>query len=348
MPSLNPLSRRPKSLKLVWQARVSDHVIALAWSPDRAHLAAAEVSGQICLFEAKTGALVKAWPGHGFGTTSVSWHPTKGTLLASSGQDGNVAIWDVSSSDTNPTQTLPAGSPWVTKTEWSPDGQYLSAAAGKHIRLWDASGKLVREYPEHVSTVSDIQWKPKSQLFASSCYSRLQVWTPEDDEPRQTFEWKGSILRLDWSPDGRYISTGDQDSTVHFWIIKTGKDLMMSGYANKVQELSWDCTSRYLATGGGEVPCVWDCSGKGPAGTTPYQLEAHEEKVTALAYQHRGKYLASGGLDGLVALWQPEYRQTPLAKFQTKSSISQLAWSHADTSLAVGTDSGEVFLLRAI
>ncbi len=348
MPNLNPLSRRPKSLKLVWRAPVSDHVIALEWSPDRSFLAAAEVSGQICLFDAKEGALVKAWPGHSFGTTSVSWHPTSPSLLASSGQDGKVAIWDASSSETEPTRTFTAGASWVTKTQWSPDGRYLIAAAGKLLRLWDASGKLVREYSEHLSTVSDIQWKPKSQEFASSCYSRLQVWTPDKDEPQQTFEWKGSILRLAWSPDGNYIATGDQDSTVHFWIIKTGNDLMMSGYPNKVQELSWDCTSRYLATGGGEVPCVWDCSGKGPAGTTPKQLEAHQDKVTVVTYQNHGKYLASGGLDGLVALWQPESRQALLAKVQTQSPISQLCWSGTDSLLAVGTDSGEVLVLRPV
>lgn len=346
MPKLNPLSRRPKSLKLAWQALVSDHVIALEWSPDRSLLAAAAVSGQICLFHAKDGGLVKAWQGHGFGVTSVSWHPTNPSLLASSGQDGKVAIWDTSTRETEPIRTFTAGTSWVTKTQWSPDGQYLAAAAGKLLRIWDASGKLVREYPEHLSTVSDIQWGPKNLDIASSCYSRLQVWTPDSDKPKQSFEWKGSILKLVWSPDGSYIATGDQDSTVHFWIIKTGDDLMMSGFAYKVRELSWDNTSRFLATGGGEVPCVWDCAGKGPAGTTPKQLQAHEDKVTVLTYQNRGKYLASGGFDGLVALWQPQSRQTPVANLHTQSAISQLCWNGDDSLLAAGTDSGQVLVIR--
>jgi len=91
------------------------------------------------------------------------------------------------------------------------------------------------------------------------------------------------MLALAWSPNGQYLATGDQDSTVHFWMVKTGEDLMMSGYPTKVKELSWDSSSRYLATGGGTMPCVWDCSGEGPANTMPQQFEAHTERVTVLA-----------------------------------------------------------------
>ena len=62
-----------------------------------------------------------------------------------------------------------------------------------------------------------------------------------------------------WSPDGKVLAHGNQDATVHFWYAQTGTDLQMSGYPTKVRELGWDFTSRYLATGGGRMPCVWDC-----------------------------------------------------------------------------------------
>jgi WD40 repeat protein len=90
-------------------------------------------------------------------------------------------------------------------------------------------------------------------------------------------------------------ATGDEDSTVQFWIVKSSVDLMMSGYATNVRELSWDATGCYLATGGGTMPCVWDVSGKGPAGTKPMQFDAHQGNVTALAFQPAGPLLASGG-----------------------------------------------------
>jgi WD40 repeat protein len=111
-----------------------------------------------------------------------------------------------------------------------------------------------------------------------------------------------------------------------------------------VRELAWDATSRYLATGGGPTPCVWDFSGKGPAGSTPAQLEAHKENVTCLSYQHQGALLASGGEDGLVALWQPNKQQGAVALAKHDSAISQLVWSADDQRLAVGTADGNVLV----
>ena len=44
-----------------------------------------------------------------------------------------------------------------------------------------------------------------------------------------------SSLALAWSPDSKYIVTGEQDSTVHFWNRKSGEDAQMS--FSKVLEL---------------------------------------------------------------------------------------------------------------
>ena len=87
-----------------------------------------------------------------------------------------------------------------------------------------------------------------------------------------------------------------------FWYAESGRELHMSGYPSKVRELSWDFTGRFLATGGGDVICVWDCGGsKGPEGTTPKMLEGHGATVSAVAWQRRGFLLASGdGCDGIV------------------------------------------------
>ena len=118
----------------------------------------------------------------------------------------------------------------------------------------------------------------------------------------------------------------------------------MAGYPTKVRELAWDATSRYLATGGGPTACVWDFAGKGPAGSIPIQLEAHEDNITCLSYQHQGALLASGGEEGLVALWNPSKQQGALALAKQTSPVSQLAWSADDQRLAVGTAAGGVLL----
>lgn len=101
---------------------------------------------------------------------------------------------------------------------------------------------------------------------------------------------------------------------------------------------------RFLATGGGSVVTVWDCSGKGPENTTPLQLQAHDESATVnvLTFQRAGAMLASGGSDGKVFLWQPNQGKRLLAESALDSSITQAAWSGDDRRLAIGTEAGMV------
>ncbi len=334
----NTPTRRPKLLRR-WQASLDDHVIALAWSPDGQTLAAAAVSGPVTLFDGRTGRVRHALPGHGFGTAALAWHP-QGHLLASAGQDGKAIVWDRATGRLH--RALDGGAAWVERVAWHPAGTWLATAAVRTVRLWDAAGQFVREFGPHPSTVADIRWAPDGSALAAAAYGQLALWRPERTEPAGVFRWKGSILALAWSPDGKYIATGDQDCTVHFWTVATGQDLMMSGYPTKVRELAWDPTSRYLATGGGPAPCVWDVSGTGPEGTEPVQLEGHQDNVTALAFQHAGPLLASAGAEGLALVWHPEKSRRPLARATAPAALTQLAWSTEDQRLAVATAAGAV------
>ncbi len=316
----------------------------MTWSPNGTRLAAAAVNGPVTLLQAERGVVAAALPGHGFGTTAVAWS-ADGSHFASSGQDGKVRLWDLATGKER--LALEGGAPWVEHLAWSPKDNLLVSAAGRRLRLWDTQGQLLREYPSQPSTISAVQWRPDKLEFASAAYGRLAVWRPDGPEPVRAFEWKGSILTVAWSPDAQYIATGDQDSTVHFWITKTGNDLQMSGYQRKVRELAWDSTGRYLATGGGQVPCVWDCSGKGPAGTTPAQFAGHTKEVTALAFQPGSARFASAGADGQVLLWQLN-RKMPVAQGRLDAGVTQLAWSPDGKYLAAGSDRGQVTAFAAL
>jgi WD40 repeat protein len=304
-------------------------------------LAAASVEGPIALFDVKTGQARLNLAGHGFGTACLAWS-ADGQHLASGGQDGRVRQWNPATGQQ--THELAAGAAWVERVAWCPTANVLASAAGKKLRLWNVDGDMVREYADHPSTVADIQWKPNEAILASTAYGKLFLWAPEQRAAAREFAWQGSMLALAWSPNAEYIAAGAQDNSVHFWRMKTGEDLQMSGYPVKVRELSWDAQSRFLATGGGPTPCVWDCSGKGPAGTEPIQLDAHQANVTCLAFQHRGALLASGGEDGLVALWQPGKQLGAAALVKHAEPIALLVWSADDQHLAVGTASGRVLI----
>ena len=119
----------------------------------------------------------------------------------------------------------------------------------------------------------------------------------------------------------------------------------MSGYPTKVLPLTWNSTSRYLATGGCDTVIVWDCSGKGPQGTKPISLEKHKALISAVAFQNHGPLLASADESGLVAVWNHEKSKKALATINFDSGITQLVWAQNDQSIAVGDNLGNIISL---
>lgn len=338
---------RTARLGSLWQAESPGYVEALTWAPDGSLLAAASVEGPVTFYDGPTGGVAHRLDGHGFGTTDLSFSPD-GRTLATSGQDGAARLWDAR--EGSEIARLDGGAAWVPRVSYSPDGRYLATAAGRRIRLWKAARtcELLWESADHASTVTDLRWRSgSSKELVSSSYGGLTLWKPGSPEPARRFEWKGSTLTVAWSPNGRYIATGDQDSTVHFWIPATGQDLQMFGYPTKVRELAWNPTSRYLATGGGPLVTVWDCSGKGPEGTTPISLEAHEDFLADLAFQRKGPLLASCAEDGLVAVWEPGATESPVSVKALETPATRLAWSPDDRRLAAGGEDGRLAVYEA-
>lgn len=335
-------------LPSLWSTRLSDHIVALAWSPDGRYIAAAAVDGPLQVLDGATGARLLDAPGHHFGTLSLAWSADS-RYLASGGQDGNILLWDLAA-DPRP-GVLEGGVMWVEHLAWNPPGTRqapvplrLASAAGKTLRLWDSQGQLLREYAEHPSTISALQWQPQTQILTSTAYGRVAFFNPDNPVPQRELRWPGSILSLAWSPNGRFIAAGGQDATVHFWFTKTGDDLQMSGYPTKVRELSWSADSRWLATGGAAAVTIWDCV-RSPAGSKPLQLRGHDELLTQLAWQHRGVLLVSAGGDGRLLVWRPRQSSRALAGAKVQTAVTRIAWASDDTRLAVGTATGAVLIV---
>jgi len=326
-----------------WGARLSGHVVEAAWSGPGDAVAALSIEGELVVLERGSGAVRFSRSAHAAGGASVSWLPSQ-MLIATGGQDGRVTIWDAATGQVK--HTLEAGAPWVERVGWSPSGSMLAAAAGRRVRIWSTEGVLLREYPTHRATVTDMRWQPGRDRLCTTSYGGVTLLDPALPAPERQFSWQGSSLVARWSPDGKYIATGDQDSTVHFWMTKSGKDLMMSGYQCKVRELAWDHSSRYLATGGSDDVSVWDCSGSGPSGSKPIILPGHETRVSAVDFQRAGPRLASGGDEGRVVLWHPGSKRALVGATVLNAGVSVLSWAPDDRDLLAGCANGDLRLIR--
>lgn len=323
----------------IWQAELDEAAVSVGWAASGKWMAAASASGAIYLLEAATGRCVKRWNVHRVSATAVAWHPDR-ELLASAGQDGKAELWLPECH--TPERILNCGPSWVEHLAWSPSGEYLATACGRNLCLWSSKGELIQTFEEQPNTIAGIDWRADSEQLVSACYGRVAFWKPSKRSPDRVFEWKGSMLCVAWSPDARYLCHGNQDATVHLWIVATGKELQMSGYPLKVAQVSWERYSKYLATAGSPQITVWDCSGKGPAGRRPRTLAYHQLPIRALRYQQDGPLLASGCAEGRVAVWRPNKRNEPEKVAELASPITDLAWSPGMARLAAATEEGKV------
>lgn len=325
-----------------WTHRLEDYVACLRWSPDGTGIVVGDLSGTTRILDATSGLVVAELPTHTMGTLAVEWSPS-GELLATGGQDGTVRVLDRSGAIQGDHQL----GDWVTALQWRPSGDLLAAGAGRRLWFLDRAGRPQLSSEPVESTITDVVWSADGRRAGVACYGGVPWFEPEHGaKPVKHFRWKGSLLSLAVSPDGRWLTGGAQDQSVHVWRLWSADDLQMSGYPTKVEHLSWHHTSQFLAVGNlGEVT-IWDFGGRGPQGTRPVQLDGHERHITALAYGNRSDLLASGGADGRMNLWRCTSRETsPLEVLsEPGTEISQVAWAPDDDRLAVATADGQVRL----
>ena len=359
-----------------WAATLEDYVIDLGWSPDGTLLAAAAGTGPVTLFAAADGARRHQLPGHEEGTNCLAWQPGS-AVFATGGQDGAVKFWDAAAGQHTATAKL--GDAWVEHLGWRPEvgrvtrpaeaisegripnapvsgreaearrvrdnPPYLFAAAGKGLTALRADGSVVHTFKPAPKTISALAWQPAGGCVAVAYFGGVCLWDADDFIAQKEFPYANGIHALVWSPDSRWLVSGNQDPSVHLWIPAEDVELQMSGYEGKVKELTFDHTSRWLATGGGRECCVWDCAGAGPEGREPAMLP-HEAKVCAVAFQHTHGLLATASQDGVVQLWSPE-RKSPLrATVRMPAAATKLAWSPDDALLAIGSAQGAVYVLK--
>lgn len=334
--------------------RLDEAVVAMQFLQG-SRLAAITAAGGVWLAEGTT-ANGRRIGEHAEGGLTLAVQPG-GAVVASGGQDGRVQLWRAA--DGSLTATVEAGTNWVERLVWRPDGSRLAATAGRRVGVWTAVGELVGLSDEHASTVADIAWQPDGARIATAAYGGVAYLTAAAAGPTDHVALKGSSLVLGWQPQGRYLACGNQDARVLFVLVETGDTLQMWGFPAKVLALSWSEDGRWLATASGSGVILWDASGEGPKGRTPTVLEGHFGFVTAVAWQPQGSVLASGGADGQVCLFTPTLRrpQAPHSaeapptleaadSVQLESEVTALAWTTGGGMLGVGDHSGTLSIYR--
>jgi eukaryotic-like serine/threonine-protein kinase len=109
-------------------------VYAVAWSPDRRHIASGGHDRTVHVWDATTGATSFIYRGHAAGVTTIAWSPD-GYYIASASLDKTVQVWDRETGNKISSYASHAG--MVYAVAWSPDGKHIASASGDGlVQVW--------------------------------------------------------------------------------------------------------------------------------------------------------------------------------------------------------------------
>jgi WD40 repeat protein len=277
-------------------------VYAVAFSPDGKTLAATAAGRPPCLFDRKTGKVLRQF-GKKSHALALAFSPD-GKFLAVGHNPIRLYATstgkEVAHLGRNPTGGL------ETCLAFSPDGKTLASGGYEEvIRLWDvAKGKELGLCQGHQKYVRSLAFSPDGKTLASGSQDKtVRLWDPTTGKERRRLEGhQDSVRSVVFSPDGKTLASGSEDKTVRLWEVTSGKQIrLLKGHTGGVNSVAFAASGKTVASAGTKTIRLWQTA----TGKELHQIsDGAWRAVLAVTFAPDGKTLASGGSwDSTVHLW---------------------------------------------
>lgn len=303
-------------------------VLAVAYTPDGKRLVSLHADRTIRVRDAQTGKLHGVATGKDAEVACLALSPD-GTLLATAGSDKVVTLWEIGESSPTPA----TGSGRQRAFRISPQ----STLAGHH------------------SSVFSLAFSRDGRSLASGSFDQtVRFWSVSDGAAKATLTGHTQAVRaVAFSPDGRRLATGGADRVARLWDTSTGQALAtLEGHTEPVCAVAFSPDGAILASGSEDRTIkLWDlkpgdAAGRSAAVPLRATLQRHTGAVWSLAFSPQGKTLASGGLDNVCRLWNPQTGALRAAP-ECGSAVISLAFAPDASALVMGTYDGLLSVRKA-
>jgi WD40 repeat protein len=303
----------------VWDTRTGQELLtlqvragpvnSLAFSPDGARLASGsgvppglpgKSSGELKVWDARTGQELLALQGFTNGVRGVAFSPDGARLASSNGGNSGPGPAEVTVRD---------------------------ARTGKVL--------LALDLPFRVG-VNSVAFSPDGTRLAGGCDDNTaKVWDARTGQKLLTLEGHTDRVRsVTFSPDGARLVSDSWDKTTKVWDARTGQELLtLQGQNEEVYSAAFSPDGTRLASVVSGRVKVWDARA-----THEFRaLKGHTDRVISLAFSPDGTRLASGSLDSTLKVWDARTGQELLTLGGHTGRVLSLAFSPDGTRLAGGS-----------
>lgn len=187
----------------------------------------------------------------------------------------------------------------ITDIEYSPDGQWLVAAAVEGIYLYQASDLSFVWYKE--AQDNNVAFHPDSQTLAVAAEGDVQLWDVATGELQLTLidndSYTGYLLT--YSPDGQYLVGAYDDDNIQFWS-SDGLFLQeLVGNGERLNDLTFSPDSTHLAATSQDTVTIWDVE----AGSVSETLTQTEAPFGEVRYLNETTLVAAAPQSGIF-FWE--------------------------------------------
>lgn len=289
-------------------------IYSMAISPDRQVLATAHEDESVKLWNLETGSVFRTLYGHlnrvwcvAFPSSSEGScsdrHSLSNSLLASSGADYTVRLWDWKTGQC--LKTLGGHKNWVWSVVFNPNVQLLASGSyDRTIRLWDVqTGECLRTFQEQNTAILPVLFSLDGQhLFSGEYGGAVKQWDVETGACLQSWQaHEGRIFTIALHPTQPHLVSGGNDQTIKLWNLQTGQcQQIFQGHKAAVSAVRFTSDGqRLISASFDQTIRIWDVS----TGDCIQTLQGHQSVVSSIICD---TLLCSSSLDETIRLWDSE------------------------------------------
>ncbi|BAZ14276.1 WD-40 repeat protein [Calothrix sp. NIES-4071] len=218
---------------------------------------------------------------------------------------------------------------YVNDINWSKDGKYIvTASSDKTVRVWDVTGKLLRDFQAHDDSVMTASFSPDGKYIVTTSPDKTaKIWNFEG-KLIAVMPQQGTYIAAKWSSDGKRLLTTshDPDSNVSdksaaVWDI-SGKLLVKLPHQGNVTDTDFSPDGKLVYTTSLDKNLrIWDSSSGQLLQT--FNLPEVARSVT---WSPNGKYLLTA-FNNTVNLLNTKGEQVEQIKLDSDARIDSVIFS---------------------